>query len=41
MTYRRLVRRRRSVCGAGVNANAHVAYGSDLVDAVNFAADHL
>ncbi|GAB2531190.1 cutinase family protein [Nocardia heshunensis] len=29
------------VCGSGVDANAHVAYGSDLVDAANFAADHL
>lgn len=29
------------VCGAGVDANAHVAYGSDLVDAANFAADHI
>ncbi|MFE2958194.1 cutinase family protein [Nocardia tengchongensis] len=29
------------VCGSGLNANAHVAYGSDLVDAANFTADHL
>lgn len=29
------------VCGSGLNANAHVAYGSDLVAAANFAADHL
>lgn len=29
------------VCGSGTDANAHVAYGSDLVDAVNFAAAHL
>ncbi|MGW4532279.1 cutinase family protein [Nocardia sp. NPDC004340] len=29
------------VCGSGLNANAHVAYGSDLVAAANFAADHI
>ncbi|AYF73735.1 cutinase family protein [Nocardia yunnanensis] len=29
------------VCGSGVDADAHVAYGSDLVAAANFAAEHL
>ncbi|MEC3918714.1 cutinase family protein [Nocardia sp. CDC160] len=29
------------VCGSGTDANAHVAYGSDLVAAVNFAADRI
>ncbi|WP_433561299.1 cutinase family protein [Nocardia sp. CA-151230] len=29
------------ICGSGVDANAHVAYGRDLVDAANFAADRI
>ncbi|WP_405136888.1 cutinase family protein [Nocardia sp. NBC_01388] len=29
------------ICGAGVDANAHVAYGSSFVGAVNFAANHV
>ncbi|WP_328290546.1 cutinase family protein [Nocardia aurantiaca] len=29
------------ICGSGMDADAHVAYGSDLVEAANFAADHI